>query len=215
MEVAARLSERSVADARSRAELEVRALLDAALVVLGRAGIDGLTVAEVLAEAGRSTRAFYRHFRSKDELVLALYASESERANARRAARLATIDDPRAALDAWIAFVLALAYEPRTARRTRVLQAEGARLRHEFPTEFGRIFDDELAPLREILQRGLHRGAFPDAEPAIDAPVVHALVWSFAQARLDGSTVTLGEAQQRARRYVERALGSDHVPDHA
>jgi hypothetical protein len=96
-----------------------------------------------------------------------------------------------------------------------VLQAEGARLRHEFPVEFGRIFADELGPLRDILQRGLDAGAFPDAEPAIDAPVVHALVWSFAQARLDGSPVTLADAQRRARRYVERALGADHVADRA
>ena len=50
----------------------------------------GLTVAEVLAEAGLSTRAFYRHFQSKDELVLAVFEQEAQRRYAGLEAQLAT-----------------------------------------------------------------------------------------------------------------------------
>jgi AcrR family transcriptional regulator len=209
MQVAARISERSLRSARARAEGEVRALLDAAFTVLGRAGLDGLTVAEVLAEAGLSTRAFYRHFPSKDALVLALFASESERVTRRRRLELDRIADPRAALDAWIEAVLALAYEPRRARRTRVLHAEGMRLRAEFPDEFGAILDDELAPLRRILERGREAGVFPDADPTSDALTVHAIVWRFAEARLAGTDLPIAAARAAIGRFVHRALGSD------
>lgn len=52
---------------------EVRRLLDAALVVIERTGTASRAkVAEIVAEAGLSNDAFYRHFASKDALVVAL-----------------------------------------------------------------------------------------------------------------------------------------------
>ncbi len=210
MGVAVRISERSVEDARTRAEREVRLLLDAAFAVLGRVGIDGLTVAEVLSEARLSTRAFYRHFPAKDDLVLALFASESERAATRHLAALGDLDDPMRALEAWIDGVLALAYEPRRARRTRVLRAEGARLRRDHPVEFARILDDELAPLVTILRAGAERGQF-DVNLATDPAMIHAIVWSLAEARLDGSKVNHAEALAAAQRWVFGPL----IPDRA
>jgi AcrR family transcriptional regulator len=56
---------------------ERRALIDAGIAVLRRTGSEGCTVADVLEEAGLSTRAFYRHFASKDELVLAIYEHDA------------------------------------------------------------------------------------------------------------------------------------------
>lgn len=210
MTIAARVSERTVGPVRSRAIEEVQKLLDAAFAVLRRGGLDGLTVAEVLAEAGLSTRAFYRHFASKDELVLALFAHESERATHRRAARLASLDSPLEALGAWIDDVLALGFEPRRAARTRVLLAEGGRLRRDFPQEFGAVLDGELEPLVAILDRGREQGVFPNCDAAADARTIHALVWSFAEARLDGQPLTAEVARAHIDRYVLPALG---VPD--
>lgn len=207
MGVAQRISERSVLNALSRAEVEVHALLDAAFAVLRRSGIDRLTVAEVLNEAELSTRAFYRHFSSKDELVLALFAQESERATAKRATLIAQAQTPVEALGVWIDDVLTLAFDPRRAARTRVLQAEGTRLRREFPVEFARIVDDELQPLVTILAAGRVDRTLPAADPAIDAHTIHALVWSFAQARLDGRDLAIADARAQVRRYVFPVLG--------
>ncbi len=207
MGVTERVVERSVQGARSRAEHEVHALLEAALAVLRRAGIDGLTVAEVLAEAGLSTRAFYRHFAGKDELVLALFARESERATARRADAVAGAVTPLAALEVWIDDVLALAYEPRRAARTRVLQSEGARLQREFPDEFTRIVRDELAPLVAILETGRADGTFPATDPAADARTIHAVVWSLAQSRLEGRSRSVDSVRAHVMRFCLPALG--------
>jgi AcrR family transcriptional regulator len=52
---------------------EVRRLLDAGLAVMQRCGTTSRPrVADIVAEAGLSNDAFYRHFRSKDALVAAL-----------------------------------------------------------------------------------------------------------------------------------------------
>ena len=77
-----------------------------------------MTVAEVLAEAGMSTRAFYRHFRSKDELVLAIYEQEAERTTRGCGRAWPRHRRPRAALEAWIDENLALGFDARRARRT-------------------------------------------------------------------------------------------------
>lgn len=207
MSFSERISARSLGDARLRAESEVRALLEAAFAVLRRAGIDGLTLALVLEEAGLSTRAFYRHFASKDELVLALFARESERAGAGRAAALARATRPGEALQLWIDDVLALAYEPRRAERTRVLQSEAARLSRDFPTEFARIVDAELHPLVSLLRAGRDDGSFPASDPDVDARTIHAIVWSLARARLDGRELSIGDVRAHVHRYVEPALG--------
>jgi AcrR family transcriptional regulator len=45
----------------------------AASKAVGELGLRGLSVDAVLDEAGLSTRAFYRHFESKDQLVAAVF----------------------------------------------------------------------------------------------------------------------------------------------
>src|SRR5215212_7178075 len=110
---------------------EQQALIDAGLAMLRRRGSDGLTVNDVLAEAGLSTRAFYRHFDSKDALVLAIYAHDADRARNQMQKRLNDAPSPRAALDIWIDETLGLGFDGRRAARTRPLAREGQRLQAE------------------------------------------------------------------------------------
>jgi AcrR family transcriptional regulator len=50
-----------------------REILAAASTTLREQGVRGLSIAAVLERAALSTRAFYRHFDSKDELVAAVF----------------------------------------------------------------------------------------------------------------------------------------------
>jgi AcrR family transcriptional regulator len=50
-----------------------RAILTVASKVVREEGVRALSVAEVLARTQLSTRAFYRHFDSKDQLVSAVF----------------------------------------------------------------------------------------------------------------------------------------------
>ncbi len=194
--------------ARERAEQEARALIEAALTVLRRGGADGLTVADVLAEAGLSTRAFYRHFASKDELVLALFDAEHDVVRARLDAAIAAAPDPRAALVAWIDELLGLAFASRRSRRTQVLYTEGARLQHEFPSEFARIEAGMFEPLERVLAAGRAAGAFPATDPVADARSIRALTWQLVEDRLAGGDGDLANARAQVLRFCLPALGA-------
>src|SRR6516162_2888571 len=90
-----RPAERAVAAARGRAQDEVGRVLDAAFAVLKRAGWQGFKVENVLREGGISTRAFYRYFPQRSDLIRAMF----ERAVAEQVeflrAETEKADDPR------------------------------------------------------------------------------------------------------------------------
>jgi AcrR family transcriptional regulator len=204
-----RVAERSVAAVRERATDEVGRLVASGLAVLRRSGVAGLTVNDVLAEAGLSTRAFYRHFASKNELVLAVFEHDSSRSNSRLADAVANAETARAAFEAWLDENLALVFEPRRARRTRTLWLEGSRLRNEFPQEFDAIVAGQLAPLVEVLRRGLADGTFPTARPEGDARSIHAVVWDLVERHLGGAQkLDRDEVRAHVLRFCLPALGA-------
>src|SRR5207248_1956283 len=82
------------------------------------------------------TRAFYRHFGSKDELILAIYKRDSLASCAKLRDRMAASKSARAALEVWIDETLALGFAASRARRIRPLAKEGLRLQAQFPREF-------------------------------------------------------------------------------
>jgi AcrR family transcriptional regulator len=180
---------------------ERRALIDAGLTVLRRRGSEGCTVADVLAEAGLSTRAFYRHFTSKDELVLAIYERDARPTHARLRERLDAVASSRAALEVWIDETLALGFDTRRARRTQPLAREGLRLQAEFPREFAAMEAGVIDPLVAVLR------AFPAADPERDARSIHAVAWALVEERFAGGTLTFEEAKAHVLRFCLPAIG--------
>jgi len=201
MTFADRAVARAVEAQRVRAAEEVDALVAAGLAVLRRSGAAALTVGEVLREAGLSTRAFYRHFASKDELVLAIYERDATRTQRQLRERLAAARSPRAAIEAWVDETLSLAFDPRRARRTRVLATEGARLQAEHPAEFASILAGVVEPLAEVLRSA----GTPD--PERDARTVHAIAWDLVVEKLHGGHVQLAGARAHVLRFCLPALG--------
>jgi AraC-like DNA-binding protein len=61
---------RSLSERYASAAGEVGRIIDATYRVFERTGTFDPRVREILSEAGLSTQAFYRHFASKDELLL-------------------------------------------------------------------------------------------------------------------------------------------------
>jgi AcrR family transcriptional regulator len=188
---------------------ELRILLDAALVVMERNGYADAAVADILREADLSTRSFYRHFESKDQLLCALCRREAEGASARLVAKVDAAEDPRAALDAWIDEILSFGHHRAKAVRVSVLSSPGAMKAEGYAEETQHATRMLMAPLERLLADGVADGSFPLADPVGDAPLIQSVAWSAAGlSPTQERAVTRNEASRRVRSFCERALGA-------
>ena len=73
-------------------EDKLRAIAEATFTLVEQTGLSGLTMAAIAREAGLATGTLYVYFKSKEELLVALY----EQAKTETAATLMQGDDPRA-----------------------------------------------------------------------------------------------------------------------
>ena len=94
-------------------------VMDAATRLMIRKGYADLSVVEILAETGLSTRSFYRHFESKEALVVALLQREGEAMGRSLGQAVALAHGPVAAVDAWLECFLDVHYEPKRCRAHR------------------------------------------------------------------------------------------------
>src|ERR1700740_3477547 len=79
-----------------------RAIVAAASKSVREHGVRGLNVATVLEKAQLSTRAFYRHFESKDQLVAAVVREVARGETQRLRRKMANTTGPVGAVLAWI-----------------------------------------------------------------------------------------------------------------
>jgi AcrR family transcriptional regulator len=187
---------------------ELRLLFEATLAVMQRNGYTDVAVADILAEAGMSTRSFYRHFESKDQLLCALYRHEAEQVAERLTARVSRAASPLAGLDNWIDEIMSLGYHPRKAARVAVLGSAGAMRAEGYADESKRAMKLLIAPLEAVLADGLRDGTFPLADPARDAPLVQSVVWTAAGLNPFREPVRVqAEAFRTAQSFCWRALG--------
>jgi AcrR family transcriptional regulator len=187
-------------------EAEIRAIMRAAFRLVGRN--ESTSVQDILDEAGLSTRAFYRHFASKDELIVAMYRADSQRVAAELGEAIAAAPTPALAVEAWIDHWLALAYDPRRTRRVRVLSSAEARSAVGLRAVEGEDHLTSVTMLAQVLSAGRHSGAFPVAEPDDDARSFQAIVAALLHARLDRElTPTLAAARAHLCSLIGRALG--------
>jgi AcrR family transcriptional regulator len=105
---------------------EVRRLLDAALEVMRRCGTGSRArVADIVAAAGLSNEAFYRHFRSKEALVGALLEDGAERLRSYLSHQMEKEQSPEIQVRRWVEGVLSQAEEEIAAATLAVLWNAG------------------------------------------------------------------------------------------
>jgi len=205
-----RAVERAVRVAKERARDDVQLLIAAGRKLLHRDGAADMTIADVLTEAGLSTRAFYRHFASKSDLLLAIYDNEVDRYTPRLQRRLDAAITARAGLEAWIDELLAAGFEPRRGERTRAMFTWAIPLQQEFPVEFAAVRDALTGPLEAVLEAGRADGSFPNAEPRRHAQFIRALTWQLVEERLSGAALDVAAARDEVLRFCLPALGAPH-----
>ncbi|MFW0785586.1 helix-turn-helix domain-containing protein [Gordonia sp. CPCC 206044] len=170
-EVVRRIAARAVAKRTAGYADEVRRLLDAGREVMADAGTSSRPrVADIVAAAGLSNDAFYRHFRSKDDLVGAILQDGTERLRGYLAHQMDKETQARGRLARWVAGILAQA-DAGSAQTTRAVMWNVGNINAESMTTPPSV----TAHLATLLHDSLRE--LGSAQPEFDARLVaHATI---------------------------------------
>jgi AcrR family transcriptional regulator len=184
-------------------------LLAAGLEVLRLNDGEEATVADILLEAGLSTRAFYRHFETKEDVIRALYQRDAESFGAHLRRRVEAATDPDEALAVWVNEMLGLAYDRRRAERVAALSSAMV-LRVVAGTRAQQLgFDLLVRPLRSVLEQGLATGWFTHVQPDLDIRTIRAITGEALNwARTGEVKLSRREAADHILRFSRAALGA-------
>jgi AcrR family transcriptional regulator len=153
---------------------EINEIVEATYRVIQRTGSFDPGLRDILRESELSTQAFYKHFRSKDELLLLLLDDGRRKLLGYLRHRMDKASTPGARIRSWIEGVLAQAANPEAAARTRPFLANRDRLAERFPAEQQASVDLLVGLLAEAIEalpgskRGDKRRARRDAQAIYD-----------------------------------------------
>jgi AcrR family transcriptional regulator len=192
-----------------------RAIVSAAAEALREQGVRGLSVAAVLDRAELSTRAFYRHFDSKDQVVAAVFLEMARAEKRRLQHRMSKAADPVEAVAAWIDGRLDLAFDENVKSDLRRLSMEAQSQMFASPELIQAAFDEMLKPLIDQLSRGLAGGVFHDVDPVTEAQSIQGVVWSSTERHWATGDYERAEVRRRTLRFCLRGLGvqTDTIDD--
>jgi uncharacterized protein (TIGR00369 family) len=181
-----------------------------AVEILGETGRTDFTVQEVVARSKTSLRAFYQHFSSKDELLIALL--ERTMAQSAQAWRAETTGlDSTGAIKLIIDRISA---EPESSTQdslNRAMNLYNQHLAETRPRDYARVLSPLHELIRDVVQRGITEGVFRanlDAGPAaaiVMQTILGALRLHWLGAELTGAPIDAAHLYD----FCIRALGTD------
>jgi uncharacterized protein (TIGR00369 family) len=187
-----------------------------AVAILGETGRTDFTVQEVVARSKTSLRAFYQHFSSKDELLLALFD--------RTIAQSVQIwRDETTGLDSTSALKLVIdrvSQQPESSTQdslNRALSLYNQHLAETRPREYARVLSPLHQLIRDVVGQGITEGVF---NPGLDVGAAAAIVMQtivgaqrlhWLGTELNGTPIDGGQLYD----FCSRALGIRDTEDEA
>ncbi|BBY46143.1 TetR/AcrR family transcriptional regulator [Mycolicibacterium celeriflavum] len=184
-------------------------IIEAAYTCLSQPHAGPVPVAAILQRAGVSTRAFYRHFESKDELFLAMLRRETD-ALSRRLDGVAEDESgtPDEQLAAWIEGMFKLIHDDETRMHFTVIDSDEVRAAKGYRETREKAHADRERSLAEILRRGRDDGSFPLADPEQDAVAINAIISRVMITQTHDDHDGLRRAKAAVLDFALRALGA-------
>jgi uncharacterized protein (TIGR00369 family) len=187
-----------------------------AVDILGETGRTDFTVQEVVARSKTSLRAFYQHFSSKDELLLALFDRTMAQSTQSWRAETAGLDGT-AAMKLVIDRISAQPESSTQDSINRALSLYNQHLAETRPRDYARVLSPLHQLIRDIVQRGITEGVF---QPALDVGAAAAIIMQtmLGAPRLHWLGTELTGAPIDAAQLYDfciRALGADDPPEMA
>ena len=185
-----------------------------AVEILGETGRTDFTVQEVVARSKTSLRAFYQHFSSKDELLLALFDRTIEQSVHTWRAEINGLDGTSA-----LKLVIdRLSQQPESSTQdslNRALSLYNQHLAETRPREYARVLSPLHQLIRDIVGQGITEGVF---NPGLDVGATAAIIMQtmvgaqrlhWLGSELNGTPIDAGQLYD----FASRALGirdTDH-----
>jgi AcrR family transcriptional regulator len=186
---------------------QVRAAFIAAATEVVRAeGVQTLSVAQLLSVTNLRTRAFYRHFDSKDQLISAVFLERAHAEVARLEERMSGCDPVRA-VAAWIDGRLDIAFNQQIRADLRQMSLEAQTQMFVTPDLVAPAYREILRPLAEQLTRGRDLGIFAEIDPDGEALSIHGEVWANVERHWATAARDPAETRYRVQRFCLGGLG--------
>jgi AcrR family transcriptional regulator len=161
-----------------------------------------VSLAAILNESGLHTRAFYRHFETKDDILRLIYLQNREELNRILIQRVEEAITPIDGVAAWIDEILRLRFEERSRTFIAI---------YDDPSALEAVLADDgepkesmtllMKPLEQALEAGHVDGSFPLAQPSIHASFIWSMAWGDLD-RLGPLPRGKGKAQAAAVRTI-------------
>ncbi|ORA12719.1 TetR/AcrR family transcriptional regulator [Mycobacterium arosiense] len=184
-------------------------IIDAAYRCMDRNSGASTSITEILNEAGLSTRAFYRNFSTKHDLLLEMFRRDREAVLAQLREIVARAPTPTEALRLWMMHMFEIVSDPRKRKRMATFYSEEMRRTPGYARELELVATAEESALATILHRGRADGTFTACAPEADARTIRA---AFEAAFLDRfhqkSTTTVAEDVDQLLGFVLRGVGA-------
>ena len=195
--------------AESASDADRGCIIDAAYGCLSEPHSGAIPVAAILQRAGVSTRAFYRHFESKDELFLAMLRQESDVLAGRLDRIVDEAGTPVDQLKAWISQMFGWMHDAEMRMHLTVIDSDEVRAAKGYRETRERLHADRERSLIEILRRGRDDGSFPQADPDHDAVAISAVISREMANQRPGDEQRLRRSLAWVLEFALRALGAE------
>ena len=185
-----------------------------AVEILGETGRTDFTVQEVVARSKTSLRAFYQHFSSKDELLLALFDRTIDQSAHTWRAEINGLDSTSA-----LKLVIdRLSQQPESSTQdslNRALSLYNQHLAETRPREYARVLSPLHRLMRDIVGQGITEGVF---NPGLDVGATAAIIMQtmvgaqrlhWLGSELNGTPIDAGQLYD----FASRALGIRDTDD--
>ncbi|RAV03967.1 TetR/AcrR family transcriptional regulator [Mycolicibacter senuensis] len=185
------------------------AIVRAAYRLIGRDASSTTSIENILRSARVNRRTFYRHFASKDDLIIAMqdWAGELILSGVRQAVDTAV--SPPAAVAAWIDEYLSIGWDEARFRDALAFLSSEVTGAPGIAAALEATYARHREPLAEALAAGLADGSLPGARPELDAFAIHAVAVRHVEARIRGHLdKDFGEVRDAVVRLVLAGLAA-------
>ncbi|MFI5318174.1 MAG: TetR/AcrR family transcriptional regulator [Myxococcota bacterium] len=163
---------------------EAERLVQAALALIRERSDLEPPVAAIVRRARLSNQAFYRHFRGKHELLVAVLDHGIALLEGYLRERMAAAPSASERVRAWLRGMLEQALNSRGAEATRPFALARSQLARHYPEEVAASEQRLSALVREAIADAKRAGELPSADPDSDSEALYHLAMGWLETRL-------------------------------